>query len=118
MTKTVFCTFRQPGFHNWEGAPVQYAYLAARHRHVFHVRVEVEVKGSDRQVEFIHLRNVCSRAFFEIRTDTAYDAPDYGSRSCEMLAADLREALLEDGFEASSIEVSEDGENGAKVNFD
>jgi hypothetical protein len=38
----------------------------------------------------------------------------YGSKSCEMLAEELLNKLLAD-FPVESVEVSEDGENGARV---
>lgn len=114
---TVFCTFRQPGFHRWEGAPEKYDYLRSWHRHEFHVRVEVIVHHNDRDLEFIHLKQLARVAFGRMGTMTeSYDGHlMYGCKSCEMLATELGERLAADGIVAYSIEVSEDGENGAKV---
>jgi hypothetical protein len=113
----VFCTFRQPGFHRWEGAPERYEYLASWHRHEFHVRVEVIVNHSNRDLEFIHLKQVARCAFGRMGSkEESYDGHlMYGSKSCEMLALELGERLRADGITAYAIEVSEDGENGAKV---
>jgi hypothetical protein len=114
MRATVFCTFRVSGFHCWPNAPAQYAYLGQLHRHEFHVRVEVRVGHGNRDVEFIELKQTAS-AEFEAMSDSehAFDQLNYGGRSCEMLADELAGKLLKD-FDVVAVEVSEDGENGAR----
>lgn len=120
MTKAVFATFQQAGMHHWPDAPDEHAYLRAPHRHVFHVRVEVAVGGLNRDVEFILLKHNAQGAFLLLAY--AGDAqlyegvPNYGARSCEMLAQELKN-VLEEGtqYRITAIEISEDGENGARL---
>lgn len=117
MTKTVFCTFQVAGFHHWPDAPNRYAYLQDDHRHVFHGRVEVYVGGDNREVEFIELKRQAEDAFRGIAESTTYDhTPDFGFRSCEQLVAELKSGLSH--YAVAAIEISEDGENGARATFD
>lgn len=101
----VFCTTRFEGFHRWPDAPPEVAFLAVRHRHVFHVRVEVAVEHNDRDVEFIMLKRAVEQW---IETRRLTDA--VANWSCERWADELLQA-----FDAERVEVSEDGENGAIV---
>lgn len=114
MTKHVFATFRAVGFHNWPGAPDAYAYLRSKHRHEFHCKVEIAVGGSNREVEFCHFKDVAHGEFIKLCTADG----DFGSRSCEMIADDLRAALLHLHYRVSAVEVSEDGENGAVLRWE
>lgn len=113
----VFCTFRQVGFHCWPKAPKEYKYLRSLHRHEFHVRVEVLVSGDNRAVEFIALKEEAKNDFRCL----GFEIPENGmitfqSRSCEQLAIELQKQLVTN-FQVTAIEVSEDGENGARVEF-
>ena len=121
----VFCTFRQVGFHNWPNAPEEHKYLAQLHRHEFHVRVEVEVVHADRAIEFIKLKQIAKTAFQQLgwQQQSLAGMINFGSRSCEVLAKHLRLHLLDaypldDIPKITAIEVSEDGENGARVEFE
>jgi hypothetical protein len=44
--------FQVPGFHCWQGATGDRAYLADRHRHLFHVEAKISIFQNDREVEF------------------------------------------------------------------
>jgi len=114
-TTFVFCNFRQVGFHQWAGAPDQYAYLRSKHRHEFHVRVQVAVNHDDRDMEFCHLKQIAQEAFRNMGVPTADGSLILGSQSCEMMARRLGSSLQAMGIQATSVEVSEDGENGALV---
>jgi hypothetical protein len=105
------------GFHRWERAPEAHAYLRARHRHLFHVAVCVGVDHDDRGVEFIELARSVKRYLLDQFATVGPAAPgehaepcEFGGRSCESIAAQVRRA-----FGARWVEVSEDGENGARV---
>jgi hypothetical protein len=80
------------------------AFLRERHRHVFHVRGELEVTHTDREVEFILLKRELERVIASINGETTLEW------SCEHWALYLLGALQLD-----RVEVSEDGENGAIV---
>lgn len=99
----VTCTYE--AVHHWPGCDIdEVAYLRDKHRHLFHIRMEKEVGHGDREVEIITLR----RAILEY-LDAAYDG-DFGTLSCEQVAAPMVTF-----FQAASVEVLEDGENGAVV---
>lgn len=113
MTKGtyVYCQTRFIGFHRWPSAPDEVKYLRDRHRHEFHVKVTVKVKHDDRDVEFITLRNAVDLMFCGNGSEH-----ELGSKSCEMIAEDIISFVEADGnYKIYSVEVSEDGENGAIV---
>ena len=98
--------------HFWPDAPGAVAYLRAPHRHLFHVRGEWCVVHADRAVEFHIARRMLVSAF-----EFLYGAQpsDLGTRSCEQVAVELRNAVPEP--RPSAVEVWEDGENGARVEW-
>lgn len=104
LKTTVWITTQFEGIHFWSSAPAEVGFLRHPHRHIFHVKLEVTVHHDDRDVEFILLKRRVDDYIAE-RKDLFS-----GSKSCEMMARTL---LLE--FNAESVEVSEDGENGARV---
>jgi hypothetical protein len=92
------------GYHRWQEAPTPVQFLRDWHRHLFHIRLAVEVDHLDRDIEFFTLKeklNVFLRDHYE---GEKFD------KSCEMIAAELVQV-----FHAEWAEVSEDGENGAIV---
>lgn len=101
-----------PGFHRWPDAPPNRTYLAAKHRHLFHVTATVEVGHSNREVEFHDLHDI-------IRTwwgGTDLGIRDWGTASCEVMARELLDHLSDDhDLTPVRVEVSEDGEAGAIV---
>lgn len=100
---TIGARITVPGFHRWPGATGQRAYLADRHRHLFHVEAVAHVTHDERDVEFHDLQDML-RAW--------WGAPprECGSDSCETLARDLTGHLEEAGVLVQSVTVSEDGE--------
>ena len=106
MRTRVVARFSVEGFHAWPGAGGDAAFLASRHRHVFHVAASVWVEHADRDVEFILLGRGLRLAL-----TTAFGEPaEFGAMSCEHVARWLIEACE---HRWHSCEVSEDGENGA-----
>ena len=107
MKTVIIATLRFEGFHSWGDAPSEVGFLRARHRHMFHVRAEKEVTHDNRQIEFILLKRELEQGINVIQFKER-DACE--TWSCEMWA----KRLLQD-FKLSACEVSEDGENGARV---
>lgn len=114
---TVFVTFRKEGIHQYPAALEDpklqdVFFLGYPHRHIFHFRVDVQVKHDDREIEFILLKR---------ELEGLYDngALQLNNASCEMLANQLLEYMLAKypGRNYYSIEVSEDGENGATATY-
>lgn len=101
----VWSTLQFEGFHRWPDAPSCVSYLRVTHRHVFHVRVEWVVSHGDREREFI----TAKRDALELVAQQA-DKEETQTWSCEHWAMFLLERL-----NATAVEVSEDGENGARV---
>lgn len=90
-------------WHRWKDAPAFADYLRVYHRHVFHVKLGVEIVES-RQIEFIELKRRVDAHIY------VYYSQRYFELSCEDIAVNLM-----DKFKAEFVEVSEDGENGARV---
>jgi 6-pyruvoyl-tetrahydropterin synthase len=111
----VFCTTRFVGFHRWPDAPKEVAYLQANHRHEFRVKVLVEVQHNDRHVEFITLKDHTDKTINHLKLNERKDHWDnVQSLSCEMMANRIASELHSFyGYVVYSVEVSEDGENGA-----
>ena len=104
----IFVTFTKEGIHCYPDAPEGVEFLKHPHRHMFHFRVEIEVFHNDRDIEFI---------LFKRELEALYDGEgilrlDY--KSCEMMAEELLK-YIQDKYPKRliRIEVSEDGENGA-----
>ncbi len=90
-----------PGFHFWKNAPDFCAYLRNVHRHVFHVRAEMEVTHDNRHIEFIDLKEKV-----EDYIGVTYRNKEF-PYSCEQIAYNLA-----DNFNFDRVEVLEDNENG------
>lgn len=104
VKKYVWITTSFEGFHYWKDAPEEVAYLRNPHRHIFHIKLGKSVKESDREIEFITLKS-------DVNEYLTYQYADsLLSFSCEMVAENLLHK-----FDASFVEVSEDGENGARI---
>ena len=106
---SVFVTTRVEGFHYWESAPKEVEFLRHPHRHEFHIRAEFEVSHTDRDIEFILAKRVVETYFNE--------NPIKGKVSCEDIGISLGAFLSEKDFPVRSVEVSEDGENGAVIRW-
>jgi hypothetical protein len=107
MTR-IFCQTRFEGFHNWPNAPKEVDFLAVNHRHEFHVKAWKNVTHEDRQTEFILFKR-----FVENNIKQVLHTNDVGHWSCETWARVIAELSL-----ADTVEVSEDGENGAEWSRD
>jgi hypothetical protein len=103
---TIIVRFAVEGFHWWPGGTGKRAYLAAKHRHLFHVEAETEVNHDDREIEFHDLLEE-ARALFP--------GGDLGTHSCETLARELGRQLAEKHKRPFRVAVFEDNEVGARV---
>ena len=103
------------GLHCWSNIPAneEAQYLRYLHRHLFHIKVIIDVTHNNRDIEFLSLKHAVDHYLLNLFPKTINNVPDMGSMSCEMVA----EALLK-YFDADYVEVSEDGENGAIVRKD
>jgi hypothetical protein len=125
----VYVTTRFEGLHHWPDAPEGVKFLRHPHRHVFHVKVYVEVRHGDREVEFITFKRTLED-FIQFNWFNPSGRPLLKTNSCEHIAkevADWMRPWLHDAYGLEFVapngrkwivEVSEDGENGAVLASD
>ena len=104
---TIWVTGEFEGWHYWPGAPQGHEYLAEKHRHIFKVRLELEVTDLNRETEFIQLKRKllvwCVNTF----------GLDTTTFSCEQMCEQIAVWARDYNLDPYSVTVSEDGENGA-----
>jgi hypothetical protein len=99
-----------PVFHVWPGAAEKLAYLANRHRHLFDVRAFVRVGHVDREIEFFALAD-------QVRDWWGPGERECGGASCEAIAVELGNHLIDNGLAVTSVQIAIDGEGGAIVDW-
>ena len=106
VSMMIFVTTQFEGIHCYPDAPDEVAFLRSPHRHMFHVKYEVEVFHDDRELEFILVKRALE-AYVPILKNLEH-------KSCEMIARAIMEwSDNKYGIRHVRITVSEDGENGA-----
>jgi hypothetical protein len=111
-SRTIFVTFQKEGIHRYPDAPAGVEFLQHPHRHIFHFRVTLSVFHNSRDVEFILFKRELEGLYSEQTLLVDYN-------SCEMLAEDLIDYISKKyPGRKISVEVSEDGENGATLTFE
>lgn len=107
INRSIIVRFAVEGFHNWPDAAGDRSYLAARHRHMFHVEVQIAVTHNDREIEFHDFLDFC-------KANCAKG--ELGAYSCEDIAEDLinKITLWRSGRKVI-VKVFEDGEVGARL---
>jgi hypothetical protein len=119
----IWVTFQREGVHMYPAALDDpklatgdwddVSFLGVPHRHIFHFRVEIEVFHDDRDIEFIQFKRWMERLYGE---DSVLNL---NHKSCEMIADDLAEQInARYPGRDMTITVSEDGENGATIEFE
>jgi hypothetical protein len=109
--RTIFVTFQKEGIHRYPDAPPGVEFLRFQHRHIFHFRVTVDVFHNDRDIEFILFKRELERLYSDQTLEMDH-------KSCEMLSEDLI-GYISNAYPGRkiSVEVSEDGENGATLEY-
>ena len=114
MQKTsIWVTFSKEGIHKYPAAASirGVEFLQHPHRHIFHFNVQIEVYHDDRDIEFI---------LFKRELEKLYDLGtlQLDFKSCEMMANDILSYLTTHYPDRNIvISVSEDNENGAKIEY-
>ena len=120
-SKMICITFRKEGIHKYPAAledpalatgdEYDVSFLGYPHRHIFHFKVGITVTHNDRDIEFIQFKRWLEKLYQEKTLELDY-------KSCEMMADDLYEQINAKypGREVH-IDVSEDGENGAHIEY-
>lgn len=120
MQTTIFCRTKFEGVHCYPNAPQEVAFLKVPHRHMFGIKVGLEVFNDDREVEFIMLKHNVER-FWNECLECCYPSmcADLGTMSCEQIAKKiigyLEECYCKKTKRTITVIVDEDGENGAIV---
>mgnify|MGYP005674988451 FL=1 len=117
----IWVTFKKEGIHKYPAAledpalatgdEYDVSFLGYPHRHIFHFKVAITVTHNDRDIEFIQFKRWLEKLYAEKTLELDY-------KSCEMMSDDLFHKIWEKypGREVK-IEVSEDGENGALIEY-
>lgn len=116
IEKMIWVSFEREGIHHYPAAATDpklesVSFLAHPHRHLFKFNVAIRVFSDDREIEFI---------MFKRELQSLFDAGtlNLNNKSCEMIADDLAEYITNKYPKRHlMISVSEDGENGASVNY-
>ena len=109
MSRKIYVTFDRVGFHCYPNAPDEVAYLRERHRHLFKFKVEINVEHNERDIEF-HM--------FKSFVEDLYPVGECQGKSCETMASEIA-CHISSKYPNRyiTVEVSEDGECGAKVTY-
>ena len=118
----IWVTFQKEGIHKYPAALTDPAlatgdeydvsFLGYPHRHMFHFRVAIKVTHNDRDIEFIQFKRWLENLYKDNVIELDY-------KSCEMMSDDLFDQIVAKypGRDIK-IEISEDGEKGALVEYD
>ena len=117
--RQIWITWQKEGIHKYPAALTDpnladVQFLGYPHRHMFHFRVWIDVFHNDRDLEFIQFKRWCESLYSGQGAVLSLD-----HKSCEMMADDLyiQIASRYPGRRVH-IEVSEDGENGALIQYE
>ena len=122
----IWVTFQKEGIHKYPAAledpklatgdEYDVSFLGYPHRHIFHFRVCIEVFHDDRDIEFIQFKRWLERLYSADKSGGVL-VLDY--KSCEMICDELAETINEKYPNRDmEITVSEDGENGATIQYE
>ncbi len=121
--RNIWVTFKREGIHKYPAAledpalatgdEYDVSFLGYPHRHIFHFKVMISVTHNDRDIEFIQFKRWLENLYGD--ADSVLQL-DY--KSCEMIADDLYAQInAKYPGRAVTIDVSEDGENGAMIEY-
>ena len=116
--RQIWITWQKEGIHKYPAALTDpqladVQFLGYPHRHQFHFRVWIDVFHNDRDLEFIQFKRWCESLY---NSDNSVLSLDH--KSCEMIADDLYiQIATRYPGRVVHIEVSEDGENGALIQY-
>ena len=108
MKRYIYITTQFEGLHRYENAPEEVLFLRNYHRHLFKIRLQIQVEHNERDIEFIMCKHAIDNYIFQKYLDMKVNS------SCETIAEELinyTKSIY--GNRKVICEVSEDGENGA-----
>ena len=118
----IWVTFQKDGIHKYPAAlddpklatgdEYDVSFLGYPHRHTFHFKIAIEVFHDDRDIEFIQFKRWLEKLYNE-------DVIQLDYKSCEMICDELAETINKKyPNRRMEITVSEDGENGATIQYE
>ena len=113
MRTSVIVRLQIDAMHNFPKAAELFpevAFLAQRHRHMFHIEAKKEVFHDDRDVEFIMFKKDITDFLKQMYYKPDTRTHEFGAMSCEMIAKQILNQ-----FNCTAVSVWEDLENGAIV---
>lgn len=111
LTRQIWVTDSFSAQHRWKDCPYEeVAFLRHWHRHIFQVKVTLNVSHDNRDLEFFMVKRLLKSILLR------YEGGQH-DLSCEMMAEQIGCSLNTELHTDSvySVEVSEDGENGSIV---
>lgn len=112
MRKFIAITTQKEGFHAYPDAPEEVAFLRNLHRHLFKIRVEIEVTHGDRELEFFLVKRYVDSITSEIFA-LSLSCEDYAEKIIKKLSDKYKTAAR-----FYFVSVSEDGENEGYAIYD
>lgn len=108
MKRFIYITTQFEGMHRYINAPEEVSFLRDYHRHLFKIRLQVEVEHNERDIEFIMFKHEIDNHINKTYMGMQVNA------SCETIAEELIN-YVKSHYDNKKVicEVSEDGENGA-----
>lgn len=104
LEKNIVIKLQVEGIHNWPTCNIpEVSFLCHPHRHIFHIKITKKVNHNERDIEIIMLKR-------QVLNYLGQQPVSFDNKSCESIAEEL---LIQ--FDATSVEVLEDNENGAIV---
>ena len=114
--KVIYASLKIEGLHSFPSVVSAFGeeveYLKHLHRHTFVIKVFSEVSELDREREFVCIKHTVRDFLHQKFFTEKYQCCNFNSLSCEAIAQ-----LLIEEFHFCRVEVSEDGENGAILEF-
>lgn len=110
MTNYIWITTSFEGIHKYPDAPEEVYFLRNDHRHMFGVKIYIEVMHDDRDIEFIIFKRQIDK-FIKEKHNLDF-------KSCEMIADEIYYYVSSKYPNRKiKIEVNEDGENGCEKQY-
>lgn len=110
MTNYIWITTQFEGFHSYPNAPKDVDFLKNTHRHIFGVKVWIEVdENIDRDIEFFQFKRYVQNEIEKVNLN---------NKSCEIIS-DMIASLIQRKYSDRKLKISidEDGENGCEKEY-
>lgn len=108
IQKFVYVTLQKEFIHQYKDAPDEVSFLRYPHRHIAHIKVQIEVNHNEREIEFIMLKH---------KLEEYLNLTNLTNNSCETIADEIL-SFMQHEYDIDrdiQIVVSEDGENGCEL---